>query len=471
MLNHVDNAINELDLLSARKSGYALIDYDQTLLLGNSTDLFLISAKPKVLIFFVVKLTIVWFKLCKVFFAVPPRAAEASALRFIIRFMPWNLRSWQRIAAPLLRERENPQLSKKLQSVPDDRIVICSNGYEEVVLPMLEGSRWTRCQLSFVPLFRDRKVLTQSKIERLEATLSADAIQKSVCVTDSEDDRDLLNAVDHPCLLTWDTEIEKYSYVPRFLPLSYTIFGKYPWRAALKVIFLRDYTIMLLALVFAAVNRDLAVMAGATCLFLSLYSIYETGYYDNDFHAAKLEDKPVVNKRAARFSGSHVVARALLWCVIFGAAGCWLVSGAEPAKMLRSGTIWAVVLGVQYATFKVYNLTRAERRTALYVYLQAIKYLGIYLIVTPVVQGLVLALAQIVMMSSRYANYRLGGRSEEFPSNQVRGNYFVLFSAIYCLYRAPDISSYDLVVFFVMGGWCAFGGLSSYVWTKLKKAN
>lgn len=459
------NSIDDLDLLSPGKAGYAIIDFDETLFLENSSEYFLICAKPKVLIFVVIMCIAVVFKLKSIFVDVPPRSAEAAALRFIIRFTPWNYQWWQRKAAPLFQENENRWLREKLQKLPDERIVICSNGYEELVMPLVKGSRWEKCRLSFVPLFRNPDVFRQNKIERLAAALDAQEVKQSVFVTDSKDDLALLNHVDHPCLVTWNAAAKKYGYVPRLMPLSYTLFAKAPLPSALKKMFFDDYVIMFMALIFAAANFHFTVMAGATFLFLSLQSMYEIGYYENDFHSAKLEDKPKIRKQAALFYGSHVVARALLWSVLFAVVGCWLVGGGiksgNQELMLRDAVKWAGVLCALYVTFKIYNKLNVKHRVNLYVLLSSIKYLGIYFIVAPTTQGVLLTVSHVIMMSSGYVVYRSGGNS--FGPNDMRANFFVVFSAAYCLYNAGTISAYDLVVFAVMGCWCAIGVLLTHL--------
>jgi hypothetical protein len=288
-------------------------------------------------------------------------------------------------------------------------------------------------------------------------------IDESVFITDSEDDWQLLARARFPYLVVWTPNPERYSYIPWYMPLSYTFFGKFTWSYCVDQIIFVDYAIMFLALVFSAAGNSVAAMAGAACLLLSLHSIYEIGYYKNDFNASKLEEVPHVRPEAARFRDRHVAPRAFLYSLLFGGVGCWLLSVRSASdlrvyddRLLLSAVCWASVLGILYAVFSLYNRLKPQHRIAVYPCLQTIRFFSVYILVLPAVPGLILAASQVAMTSSRYICYRMKGDVVDFPSDAVRANFFLVSALAFCLLHRATLTAYDVVAFSTMLAWSLF---------------
>ena len=229
------------------------------------------------------------------------------------------------------------------------------------------------------------------------------------------------------------------AFTGRYLPLRYTVEGKYPGsRYFTTQIVLEDLALLLLAYAFSW-----NYAAALVLLFLSLYTIYEIGYYDNDRVAIQYETVPVVLEAAKNYAGFSKT-KAWLWAFFFSVFGilcAWPDYVRHPYRQgvpfLFDLASWLSLLGALYLVFFWFNHLTPARRLALFPVLHLFKTFSFVFFVPLTCRGLLLV-AQVISISVNYLIYRLGGRWQRFKRQTCRLGLFVMGAAILWL-LAPEI--------------------------------
>lgn len=180
------------------------VDFDYTLLMANSTDKYLQSARP----------AFIFRPLLKLIGFIRPwklRGSnsvflyrDATRLSFLQGLRPALAADFDLIADREFDAHQNQQLVDMLSSVESDRIVIVSFGLKSTIEAMLRSTRFSGCPIvasSPDRLVEDRR---RGKLEMLQdAKLTPDSVL-DVVVTDSKfDDQDLLEFVEHAFHIKW----------------------------------------------------------------------------------------------------------------------------------------------------------------------------------------------------------------------------------------------------------------------------
>ena len=403
----------------------ALIDFDHTLLLANSTELYLDSIRPRWLGAALMEL-IEWLEPWRLSEHPRAKAIWRDPIRVWVATLlaPWTLVLWRRKAAELMREHENRGLVDALGPVAAKRRVIVSLGYEFIIRPMLAGARLDTGRLVAAPFRSSPSMRSGGKRRWIERTLGPGALEGALAVTDSKEDRDLLGAVRHPFLEEWSGDLRFHAQQSSYLPLRYTARVKYPGRAVIgRQLVREDLAVALLAFALTAGASSWTLLA-VPLLWLSFHTIYELGYAENDSLAAAAEARPTLSAGLRHHREMPTSPHAWLFGVPVGVAGALVAASATGMAPWMAVLAWMAVLVGARMAFAAFNRTAVPNRIYLFPLLQLFKTAGygVLLVASPV--GVLLLAAQIMRQWSNYLIYRHRGDNRAFRRQLHRGVVF-----------------------------------------------
>lgn len=404
-----------------------LLDFDHTLFASNSTELFLASARPAFLVSLLLGFARGAFP-WHLYSARYRRLRDSLIVATVIVLMPWTLFAWRRNGPALFRRYTAHSLATALAHTPSRQVTIISYGFEPIIRPLLNGSSWEACRLICVGVPHSPRQIMREKTAVIRSTSPQINVRDAVFITDSDEDRDLLDAAAIPYLIPRQGP-EVLADTRLYLPWRYTSLGKYnrPWviDQALRV----DLVLAFLATQSLWIGSTWGVVA-VVLFYISLHCIYEIGYFENDFEAATHEVSPTLTDRVEMFRGLPLERHAWIWGAFLGVLGCY--AAARPYalvldRFIRLLVVWGLVLATTRVVFHIYNRQPEERRLLLYPILQQLKYFGLLTVLPSYKLGAALLWAQVAMMWMNYVLYRLGGRKADFPREEVRLAAFVTF--------------------------------------------
>ena len=405
------------------KNGRVLfIDFDYTLFGSNSTELFLLHARPRWFVSLLIALVRDLEPWRLIYWARFQRFRDYVLVMLTILLSPWNLWRWRRDAPTLFAAYTTHPLARALADQPTDRTVIVSFGFEVVIRPLLRDSPWHACSLVSTPVLAGKLWFANGKTVLVRHAGFDREIASAAFITDSEADADLLAAVEDGSLIERTGPLIDAGDVLYF-PLRYAARAKFSPEYVREQALFVDLAVVLLATATALAP---AALLAVPVLFLSLMCVYEIGYFENDMKASRLEETPKVTPAMERFRNLRLSYYAWWWAGVLGLAGCalawWSLSGAgaslhELAWLLL---FWGVALMCSRWLFWLYNRQPAAVRPRLYLGLQFAKYLPIPLLFGLALPGMILVLAQGFAMWARYLAYRVGGDAAMFRIEEVR---------------------------------------------------
>ncbi len=388
-------------------SGPILVDLDETLYLRNSTEDFLDTARPAVLAYFLLQLLEL---LAPWRWTGGNATRDAWRVRIICLLMPWTLLMWRARAGQLGSCWVNKDLLESLQAVdPRHQITIVTLGFTQIVKPLIAGLNLANPQIIAMNPWRssDRR---GGKLALVSKAMGDDFVQRSLLVTDSLDDQDILERCARPLRVIWPMARFRAAFSGHYLPGQYVSKVKHPGeRYIYRVILREDYLFWLLASISLASNW-LTHMAGLGLLLFSFWILYEWGYADNDAIGAHHEPEP--NLSDAYHDGQFKFSTPLAW----GWAG---VSGVLGLLVLRWPAVpvatdylaWTAVLLAIFCTYWIYNRVDKATRVWLYAILRFLR-VGAFAAVVPVsVAGAAALAAYTVSRWVPYLQYRTAGAS------------------------------------------------------------
>jgi hypothetical protein len=374
--------------LMLRGRGGLFVDFDETLLLDNSTAAYLRSLRPRMLAWFILKL----ITLSRVWLLFPGdrrKHVYHDWLRVVIPtiLMPWSLPLWRWHHAPrIARESANTPLINLLKQPANRPTAVVSLGFGAVVRPLHDRL------LPGVPLvcgtflggFRLRST---GKRKHLEQAFGKGAVAGSTVITNSENDRDLLDACAVPVVAAWSDARVAAPFADLYIPFRYMERAKRPGqRYLLNGVIKYDIVAIVLAYAWDMPQPVLAAL-GLALIHLAVFAVYEAGYVDNDVSGSKWEKRPTLHSgyedHARRFSvvGAFAVAIAVsvLGAVLLNIAE---VQGSQPLIALAKVVVVDVALigglfGAIFLFFRIFNRSAPDSRSVLYPLLQTLR-LGIY---------------------------------------------------------------------------------------------
>lgn len=405
-----------------------IVDFDETLLLANSTTLFVQNARPRIL-------ALAW---CAFLDALEPwRWLPGPNRRHVYRdwlrvvslsvLLPWSLWLWRRQAPGLAARWANHPLAGVLGPDKVARPHVVTFGFRPVVAPLMERIL-PHATLTAGGFWRGYRLRKEGKRARLERDLGADAVAESVVVTDSEDDRDLLEASRRPLLICWPGMARAESGPKGYLPFHYTERGKRAGeRYLLGHVILQDGLALCLAFAWLMPAPVIGAL-GLIAMHLGLWAIYELGYHENDRMAAEREAKGYVPDGAKGYDRPMSARGAWLTALMFSAAGlilvrtgqlgwpgegaagdvsAWFAGFAALGWMLPA---WMAFLLLGRMFFKFYNHVTEDSRAILYPVLQLVRLGGYGLVAATGVVGAMLLAAFVIGRWMPYFVYRVTGQ-------------------------------------------------------------
>jgi phosphoserine phosphatase len=419
---------------------HLVLDFDYTLFKNNSTDSFLKMLRPAWLAFFLITVSDTVLKnLARWKLANYERWRDFFRVAITSLFFPWKVYFWRKRAAERMKELGNHDLIETVLAANPSKVTVISFGFEHLVRPLVEQIPFQAepeiiCSRIWPKPFNLRK---KGKVEALRPSLPPDRLTEAVFVTDSHDDKDLLGYIPNSFLLQWG-EYSGKPHVGVYFPLRYTLEGKYPARRYLwNQLFKEEFLLLLLA-------YDLTISSGSALvfLFLSLMTVYDAGYYENDHLASKKEKQPNVSPQSLAFT-KYSLWPAVIWVPVFvlAAFGLFSLGGTLPlegsiadrwlpgfqslatdgaAPWLFPLGLWFVFLVLLWGVFKLFNRIPPFARIFLFPFLHTLKIFGYGLILPLTHLGGVLLASQVLIQTITYNIYRHGGAIDKFNRQAYR---------------------------------------------------
>ena len=181
-----------------------VIDFDETLLLRNSTAEYINSLRPRLLGFILVNLLKIirpWAWLPK-----PFRGKEVQDWFLVIIptiLLPWTILLWRNQGEQLAQDYGNQEIIDAVQQNADSPITIASVGFKFIIEPILQHLPIRQDNLIGCGFWRGASDRAQGKLSMMRSSFSESEIKEAILVTDSKDDLPLLQIVAHPCLTVW----------------------------------------------------------------------------------------------------------------------------------------------------------------------------------------------------------------------------------------------------------------------------
>ncbi|MCI2239425.1 hypothetical protein MO973_00925 [Paenibacillus sp. TRM 82003] len=408
-----------------------LVDFDHTLFASNSTELFISRCRPSLVVAvidFLVRGCVPWR-------LVPGgrgyRVRDYLCVVLIVVLTPWNLLLWRRAAPALFEQHRATGVSGLLADVDRSRLTIISFGMAFVIRSLLRGSEYQSAALVATPLLPRPSWFAGGKTTTAVGAVGEGGVARAVFVSDSLDDADLLGACRSGLLVP--PQGRRVSARERlYIPMRYTAQVKYSRWYTLDQFLLVDALITAIAVAYDLTSL-LHFVVITPLLLLSVMSVYEIGYFENDMHASKFEERPVLDPGVSRFRDYPIRVQAWVWALASAAAGLGtavLLDELGTDELLATGTSWLLLLVVLRAVFFLYNRVGTEARMFVYPVLQALKYGAVFLVFVPTVLGVVLVMSQITAMWVTYVVYRLDGRKEALDRNLFGAAAFLVVAGL-----------------------------------------
>ena len=467
-----------VDMFRSLQSGNAshyLVDFDHTLLFGNTTELFLKGVWPGFLftwIHWLVSWWTPWSKLAKKGIR---KDQLFDPLRVLVTCLvsPWNLILWRIRARKLTAEKTNRPLVDALKTAGQERVVVVSNGHRWLVAPLVKAMG-----LDKATIVCGNRLPTKTDIRRIGklAACSRDIPGflpgRSIAISDSLDDIELLTRVRWGYLIDWNDPKDKADPLARYFPFVLTSEGKYPRAGVVRRHrFQEDLPVILAAFALAGLSFpallgmaqafqwqdalslliSLGLKAAALfTLFVSFNTIYEIGYWQNDFISSQNEETPNVSAQMEKFR-TYPVRRGWIWGFGLGWIGTGLatlsggsftlfsvlpfLNGPWTQGLTGFVLVWAVLcilwsggLVVSRYVFRKHNTITELARIYTFFALHVLKLFLFALVLTPALSGVILIFAQVFRHRINYVVYRFKGDRSQTPKREVRGFFFVVLT-------------------------------------------
>jgi FkbM family methyltransferase len=397
-----------------------VVDFDGTLLLQNSTHLYMQTLRPR----FIGRPLISLLEMTQPWRLLPgpnPRWIFRDWLRVLVVtvLLPWSPWLWRRACARIAREHKNAGLLRALASRPAGTVVVATYGFRFLVAPLLDamGCSWQlRVAAPLLSGFRLRRI---GKAEAVRRAVGSDVLRRSMLVTDSCDDRDFLPLCGQAYLVTTGEESPAMSNSGGYVPLQYLQHCKRGGEnMILRTILFYDLFALFLAYGPAS-PRPLPCLIGLLFFQLAFWTIYELGNWENDVLGAAFEDKPHIPPGFDHWRERVRPRQAWLWatglcvpCALCFAAvltppdgGAWVTL----PRPLMVASIFAALLAYLIASrlcYAFYNRIDVRSRVFVYPLMQISKGVGLALLLPVAQAGFMFLVSVVLVRELRYVAYR-----------------------------------------------------------------
>lgn len=406
-------------------SGPILLDLDETLYLRNSTEDFIDTARPRLLVLFMLRL----LDLIK-----PWRWTGGESTRDVWRVraisiaFPWVQSHWKRRVHWLAKRFANFPLLAVVKS-PGTIPIIATAGFRPIVTPLVAALGLPQAQIVAARLssFTDRR---NGKLQLTIGALGGDTICRALVLTDSAQDITLLDACARPLRTVWPEALRQRALSSVYVPGLYLTRVKRPGsRYIVRSILQEDFVFFALSSV-ALAGFPLFHIIGLFFLFISFWTIYERGYVDNDLIAARYEADP---KLSASFHDSPVSIprwQPWIWAITSGVLAIFVLRWPETPPP-TDYAVWIAVLLATHFWFMLYN--RFDKRTRVWFYagLQFSRTAAFVALVPICLIGVAALGAHILAKWIPYYIYRHSGKDwQDAPYSLMRLLFFVILALL-----------------------------------------
>lgn len=405
--------------------GPVLLDLDETLYLGNSTEDFIDSARPRLPALLAMR----------ILDAIKPwrwTGGEATRdvwrVRLISTCFPWTGNHWKNRVAGLAKDFTNLRLMAALKR-PGTAPIITTAGFQPIVAPLVAalGLPQARIVAARLSTFADRR---DGKLHLAVGALGDETVRRALVLTDSAQDLTLLDACARPLRTVWPEAHHRHALSGVYMPGQYLTQVKRPGaRYIVRGILQEDFALWVLTSIALAALPWLHVL-GLLFLLVSFWAIYERGYVDNDLIAARFEVNP---KLSAAFLDSPVATPRLqpwIWALACGAIAIFLLRWpATPVPV--DFAAWGAVLLATHGWFTLYNRFDKGTRVWMFAGLQFARSAAFVALVPIGVIGAIALGAHVLAKWVPYCVYRLGGKDwPEAPFHLIRLLFFVVLALL-----------------------------------------
>jgi phosphoserine phosphatase len=403
------------DDLAASPTMTVLVDFDHTLLLGNSTEVFLDTARPRWLAL-LLNAVARWLWRKPVIRSLLGRI-ERDHFRVLVVacLLPWTLPLWRWTGRRLGDRLLNRRLVE-LVSTPDRRVITVSNGFARIIRPMLRGAGldWPLVSSGLHPT--RPTVRAEGKEAAVARAFPELNLHRTIGVSDSMEDAPFLAACGTGHLRQWP---DRWSIAPAYMPFRFTGQAKYNISGLVWQVFTVD-----LPLVVLAWASSLPHALGMALLFTAMHIVYEWGYWDNQYGRLSSEPRRKRHPAHNRFLAYPIKRMGVLWHIVLAGGGLALLGQLLPVSV----GLWAAAMVAMWVTFLIFNRLPHVGRLLTYPLLQCFKY-GAYAVVVgvPDVVGLAILTTLVLWQTVHYWAYRLGFNERSLPRIVPR---LVLFAGL-----------------------------------------
>ncbi len=417
-----------------------ILDFDETLLLRNSTEEYLNTIQPRA----IAAILLIILDAVKPWKFLPKKIGGETSrdwIRVVLLtiLFPWNILLWRSHAQKLAERCINTELVEAIIIHQNYRVVVATKGFDFIVRPIIKHLNITIDKLIGCRFWMGCIDRNKNKEDLIASKISFAEIQESIVVTDSLDDASLLAIVKHPFLVVWD----KAKYIPAmqdaYIPLFYLEKVKRPGQQTLKKIILKNHLVSLI-LALSWINPiPILHIPGITLLLLAFWCIYEVGYYENDQVAEKFEQKPVLSENYQKYKSKMNQWEPWIWAVTLSFFGVLLIEASQIdiwktdniaiseifarehiTELFTKLFLWLGVLSLTRLTYIVYNYLDEKTRIWIYPVLQVWKFFGFLVVTASNFIGVALLFTQLFVEWIPYSIYRCGGDRNTFKEQTFR---------------------------------------------------
>ena len=453
-------AANQDELVAALAklpdSALVVVDFDVTLFLQNSTELYIATMRPRIVAILVGKLLDMaqpWRLLAR------QRAAwlyrDWMRVMLMTMLLPWSPWLWRRSAARNARRETNRPLQDALASRLPQNVVVATYGFRFLVAPLLlaMGCQW-QLGVAAGPAGAPR-LRRIGKARAVADLVGAVALRGALLITDSIDDQDFVQICGKILLMKTPAPAHKPATATGYLPFRYLQNCKRKGENSLIRIVLY-YDLFALFLAFVPTSPQPLLCAAGLVLFqISFWTIYEIGYWENDVLGAQYEDAPRIPQEFAHWRARFRPRQAWAWALAMAApAAIALQIAFAPAAALLTrdrlphiGAIFGLLclyLAVSRGLYYLYNRTDPKSRIFLYPLLQITKALGLVAIFPAATAGVLLLASIVLIRQMIYVAYRYSKSRDIFamPANLHTALCFCFLAAIVLVLNGPQSASF-----------------------------
>jgi SAM-dependent methyltransferase len=413
-----------LNVLEEYKNSCAVLDFDYTLFLKNSTDTYLEEIRPKWYGYFLVKLSDrIVMLLAQMKMLDYSKWRDFSRVLTALFLAPWNYLYWLLTAKKRINDNLNKELLDAVIASHPERIVIISFGYKHLIRPLVSALPFKADLIcsKVVPGFFNLRTI--GKERAIRSLLSEVEINNSIFTTDSKEDRELLDLFHRSFLIPW-TQVRPLRFHNAYFPFRYTEECKYPGKNILwNQQFGEDLMVLLLAYYLTGFMFPAIIF-----FFVSFFCIYEMGYYENDFKASDKNAELLKSAQYREFSSYPINLFGWIWAIILGFAGSLLVVSFENPFVPFAK--WIGILVLVRLTFWIFNKLSVPFRLYIFPFLQILKTYSYAAVFTITYPGSLLLFSQVMRQVTNYHIYRSGGEVVPFRRQAHRMMIFLLVAIV-----------------------------------------